>query len=36
LILSEFGWKPQYDNLEGIVDSALRWEDALSRRNRRD
>jgi UDP-glucose 4-epimerase len=36
LIMSEFGWKPQYDNLEGIVDSALRWEDALSRRNQRD
>jgi UDP-glucose 4-epimerase len=36
LIMSEFGWKPRLDDLRGIVASALAWEDALSRRNRRD
>jgi len=36
LIMSEFGWRPRYDDLRGIVASALAWEDALSRRNRRD
>jgi UDP-glucose 4-epimerase len=36
LIMSEFGWKPQYDDLDGIVASALAWEAALTRRNQRD
>jgi UDP-glucose 4-epimerase len=33
LIMDRLGWRPKYDNLDGIVDSALRWEEALSRRN---
>jgi UDP-glucose 4-epimerase len=36
LIMSEFGWKPRYDDLHGIVESALAWENHLSQRNRRD
>ncbi|MEX2034108.1 MAG: UDP-glucose 4-epimerase GalE, partial [Xanthobacteraceae bacterium] len=36
LITSEFGWKPRYDDLDGIVASALAWEAALERRNQRD
>src|SRR5690606_17017489 len=36
LIMSEFGWKPRYDDLDGIVRSALAWEEALSGRNQRD
>jgi len=36
LIMSEFGWKPRHDDLRGIVESALAWENALTRRNRRD
>jgi UDP-glucose 4-epimerase len=36
LITAELGWKPRYDDLGGIVGNALSWEDALSRRNRRD
>lgn len=36
LILSEFGWKPRYDDLEFIVRSALDWEAGLARRNQRD
>ena len=32
----EFGWKPEHDNLDEIVRSALAWEAALSRRNQRD
>ena len=36
LIMSEFGWKPKHDDLGGIVRSALAWEEALGRRNRRD
>ena len=36
LIKSEFGWKPRYDDLDGIVASALAWEEALGRRNQRD
>jgi UDP-glucose 4-epimerase len=36
LIMSEFGWTPRHDDLNGIVRSALAWEDHLSRRNRRD
>ena len=36
LIRSEFGWKPRYDDLDGIVASALAWEVALERRNQRD
>ncbi|WP_377295073.1 UDP-glucose 4-epimerase GalE [Rhizobium sp. SG2393] len=27
------GWEPRYDNLEEIVESALRWERALTRRS---
>lgn len=29
----ELGWTPKHDNLDGIVGDALRWEEALSRRN---
>jgi UDP-glucose 4-epimerase len=35
-IMSEFGWTPRYADLDGIVQSALGWENHLSRRNRRD
>ncbi|MFZ2103298.1 MAG: UDP-glucose 4-epimerase GalE [Oricola sp.] len=28
-----FGWKPEHDDLDEIVASALAWEDSLSRRN---
>jgi len=35
-IMTEFGWKPRYDDLAGIVASALAWENHLSRRNQRD
>jgi UDP-glucose 4-epimerase len=34
--MSEFGWKPQHDNLDEIVANALAWEAALDRRNQRD
>ncbi|WP_430910210.1 UDP-glucose 4-epimerase GalE [Methylobacterium sp. sgz302541] len=34
-IRDELGWRPQYDDLEGIVGQALAWEDALAKRNRR-
>ncbi len=30
---SEFGWVPQYDNLEFIVQTALKWESALTHKN---
>jgi len=33
LIMDRLGWRPRHDDLEGIVASALRWEEALSRRN---
>lgn len=33
LIMDRLGWRPKYDDLEGIVRSALGWEEALSRRN---
>ena len=33
LIMDRLGWRPKYDDLDGIVASALRWEEALSRRN---
>ena len=36
LIMAEFGWKPQHDDLAEIVASALDWEAALGRRNQRD
>lgn len=36
LIMSEFGWKPQFDDLDRIVDSALSWEASLARRNQVD
>ena len=29
----ELGWKPQYDDLDFIVKTALEWEDLLTRRN---
>jgi UDP-glucose 4-epimerase len=35
-IKAEFGWRPRYDNLDGIVGSALSWEESLDRRNQRD
>ena len=33
LITERLGWQPRYADLDVIVDSALRWEEALSRRN---
>ena len=30
---AELGWKPRYDQLDLIVEHALAWEDALTRRN---
>jgi UDP-glucose 4-epimerase len=33
LIVERLGWEPRYADLDGIVGSALRWEEALSRRN---
>ncbi|WP_421726289.1 UDP-glucose 4-epimerase GalE [Bauldia sp.] len=33
-IVERLGWTPHHDDLDRIVESALRWEDALSRRNR--
>jgi len=33
LISARLGWRPQHNSLETIVDHALRWEDALERRN---
>ena len=33
-IRDELGWRPQYDDLDGIVAQALAWEDALTKRNR--
>ena len=30
---TEFGWKPEHDNLDFIVRTALDWEKSLSRRN---
>ena len=32
--IRELGWIPKNDNLDRIVEQALAWEDALSRRNR--
>ena len=34
-IRTELGWRPQHDDLAGIVGQALAWEDALAKRNRR-
>ena len=34
-IRTELGWTPRHDDLAGIVEQALAWEDALARRNRR-
>lgn len=34
LIKKRLGWRPDHDNLEEIVGSALSWEVSLSRRNR--
>ncbi len=34
-IRDELGWRPQHDDLEGIVRQALDWEGALTRRNLR-
>jgi UDP-glucose 4-epimerase len=36
LIKERFGWQPRYDDLDGIVRSALDWEVSLSRRNQRE
>ena len=33
-IRDRLGWRPRYDDLDGIVRQALDWEDALSKRNR--
>lgn len=35
-ISERLGWRPLYDDLDTIVDHALAWESALSRRNNRD
>lgn len=34
LIVERLGWEPKYADLDGIVQSALRWEESLGRRNR--
>jgi UDP-glucose 4-epimerase len=36
LITSRLGWVPRHADIDGIVGSALAWEDALTRRNQRD
>lgn len=36
LITSRLGWRPQHDDLDAIVGSALAWEAALGLRNQRD
>jgi UDP-glucose 4-epimerase len=36
LIMAEFGWKPEHDDLGEIVGHALAWEASLERRNQRD
>ncbi|CAN5133696.1 UDP-glucose 4-epimerase GalE [soil metagenome] len=36
LIMAEFGWKPEHDDLSEIVGHALAWEASLERRNQRD
>ncbi|MCW5697133.1 MAG: UDP-glucose 4-epimerase GalE [Bauldia sp.] len=36
LIRRQFDWKPERDDLDGIVRSALAWEEQLDRRNQRD
>jgi UDP-glucose 4-epimerase len=36
LIRERLGWKPELDDLDGIVTHALAWEEALSRRNQRE
>jgi UDP-glucose 4-epimerase len=33
LITERLGWQPRHADLGGIIDNALAWEDALSRRN---
>jgi len=33
---SKLGWRPEYDDLDQCVATALAWEEALSRRNQRD
>lgn len=35
-IKSLLGWEPKYDDLKGIVESALRWEEALAQKNSQD
>lgn len=35
-IKSLLGWEPQYDDLSGIIKSALDWEEALSLKNSQD
>ena len=34
-IRDQLGWRPQHDDLEGIVGQALAWEESLGKRNRR-
>jgi UDP-glucose 4-epimerase len=34
--MATFGWKPVHQDLDGIVRSALAWEDALGKRNQKD
>jgi UDP-glucose 4-epimerase len=36
LIRDRLGWQPRYADLDTIVDSALRWEQALAHRNQMD
>lgn len=33
---AKLGWRPEYDDLDQCVATALAWEDALGRRNQRD
>lgn len=35
-IKSVLGWEPKYDDLKGIVESALRWEEVLAQKNSQD
>ncbi len=36
LIRKSFDWRPEHDNLDFIVRTALAWEEALGKRNQRD
>jgi UDP-glucose 4-epimerase len=36
LIRKSFNWRPEHDNLDFIVRTALAWEEALGKRNQRE